>query len=60
MESGGLFDVLLLVGVDAGVAGVAAEGADRGEAAGELFGDATAAGTVDVRASAEGTFVGAD
>ena len=60
VESGGLFDVLLLVRVDAGVAGIAAEGADWSQAAGDLFGDAAAAGAADVRASANRTLVGAD
>jgi hypothetical protein len=57
--SSGLFDVLF-IRENPAIAIVAAEGANGGEAAGELLGDAAPPGAVDVRAAAEGALVGAN
>jgi hypothetical protein len=58
-ESSRLFGVLL-IRINTAVASVAAEGTNRSEAASELLGDTAALGAVDVRASADGTLVGAN
>jgi len=59
VESSGLRGVLL-IRVNAGIASVAAEGADGSEAASDLLGDAAAPGAMDVPAAADGTLVRAD
>jgi len=58
-ESSGFFGVLLIC-VDAGIATIAAEGADGSEAASDLLGDAAAPGAMDIRASADRTLVRAN
>jgi hypothetical protein len=58
-ESSGLFGGLL-VGVDASVATIAAEGADGSDAASELLGNAAALGAMNISAAADGTLVAAN